>query len=494
MALRAAPSLHHRRTSLYLVLHEAGWTALATSATWVWTRWPGTTGIASVGDLAENWRGSPPTTTEAFAVGLAAACLPACPGTGRASLAQRTLRGLACAAAMQLIWHLPAWPLARWHASPWSGMACVTGVLMISLLLLRSPGLREMLRLRPAFKALAEQLSGWKVHRSLGWPTHSRALRSPRGQHLSLHVARGHEVKRGGISRAHWQGATEGNLSQRLWDGPQLLWIWLPRQRQERYPATRWSAGDGMTLPGSAAVAARQLEDMDCGPRVPSDASGSRAHRDRRTPKRSADDLMQVAGSQLARALGKRVRVRALNLSAGSCRLAAWPHPELPGEGHPDLARLQQATEKSCSEHAIKVIWLPLIDRPRLDQHLLEGGALARLHPEVALYTGQASGLKRVLGDEQAARELTLEGLGIRAAAAQHNSAKAPPAPMRVKTAHEILEIHEGASPEEIKAAWRSAAKRYHPDRVASLGEEFRLMAEEKMKAINKAYLELDQA
>ncbi len=46
-----------------------------------------------------------------------------------------------------------------------------------------------------------------------------------------------------------------------------------------------------------------------------------------------------------------------------------------------------------------------------------------------------------------------------------------------------------GASIAEIKSTYRKLVKKYHPDKVAHLGEEFRKKAEEKMKRINQAYI-----
>jgi DnaJ like chaperone protein len=53
---------------------------------------------------------------------------------------------------------------------------------------------------------------------------------------------------------------------------------------------------------------------------------------------------------------------------------------------------------------------------------------------------------------------------------------------------YRVLGLEPGASPEEIKKAYRNLSRKYHPDMVASLGEEFRRDAEEKMKEINEAY------
>jgi len=55
---------------------------------------------------------------------------------------------------------------------------------------------------------------------------------------------------------------------------------------------------------------------------------------------------------------------------------------------------------------------------------------------------------------------------------------------------YKILEVEEDASLQEIKKAYRKKILEYHPDRVASLGKEFQILAEEKAKKINNAYNE----
>ena len=61
------------------------------------------------------------------------------------------------------------------------------------------------------------------------------------------------------------------------------------------------------------------------------------------------------------------------------------------------------------------------------------------------------------------------------------------------ETYYRILGLQPGASPEEIKKAYRSLSMQYHPDKAAHLGDEFRADAEEKMKEINMAYQHLRQ-
>lgn len=56
------------------------------------------------------------------------------------------------------------------------------------------------------------------------------------------------------------------------------------------------------------------------------------------------------------------------------------------------------------------------------------------------------------------------------------------------KDPYEILGLERGASHEEIQAAYRQASQRYHPDKVAHLGEEFQELAKQKFVDIQTAY------
>lgn len=54
--------------------------------------------------------------------------------------------------------------------------------------------------------------------------------------------------------------------------------------------------------------------------------------------------------------------------------------------------------------------------------------------------------------------------------------------------AYQALEIESTATDEEIKKAYRRMAMKYHPDKVASAGEDIKQHATEKFRAINQAY------
>ena len=59
------------------------------------------------------------------------------------------------------------------------------------------------------------------------------------------------------------------------------------------------------------------------------------------------------------------------------------------------------------------------------------------------------------------------------------------------KSPYDVLQVTRDTSPEEIKAAYKALAGKYHPDKVTHLGEEFQSLAEERFKEIQKAYQEL---
>lgn len=57
--------------------------------------------------------------------------------------------------------------------------------------------------------------------------------------------------------------------------------------------------------------------------------------------------------------------------------------------------------------------------------------------------------------------------------------------------AYKVLEISPASTDEEVRKAYRRMAMKYHPDRVAHLGEDVASSAGEKFKAVNKAWEEI---
>ncbi|HNQ83471.1 MAG TPA: TerB family tellurite resistance protein [Bacteroidales bacterium] len=60
-----------------------------------------------------------------------------------------------------------------------------------------------------------------------------------------------------------------------------------------------------------------------------------------------------------------------------------------------------------------------------------------------------------------------------------------------IDSAYKILEVNPDATDEEVKAAYRKMAVKYHPDKVEHLGPEIRKSAEEKFQQLQAAYDEI---
>jgi DnaJ like chaperone protein len=70
----------------------------------------------------------------------------------------------------------------------------------------------------------------------------------------------------------------------------------------------------------------------------------------------------------------------------------------------------------------------------------------------------------------------------------KHSSSHMRPSNYSLKTAYTILEIDINATDSEVKKAYRSLVKKYHPDKLQHLGEVHVKAAEEKFKTIQEAY------
>jgi hypothetical protein len=77
----------------------------------------------------------------------------------------------------------------------------------------------------------------------------------------------------------------------------------------------------------------------------------------------------------------------------------------------------------------------------------------------------------------------------------KQNTTEEPPkkAQPKISNAEEIFEIPAGQilNQMELKKRYFELLKQNHPDKVASLGNDFKVLAEKKTKAINSAYEEL---
>ena len=56
------------------------------------------------------------------------------------------------------------------------------------------------------------------------------------------------------------------------------------------------------------------------------------------------------------------------------------------------------------------------------------------------------------------------------------------------KDPYTVLGVDKNASQEDIKKAYRQLVNKYHPDKVAHLGDEFQKLADKRFKEIQQAY------
>ncbi|MFA5816368.1 MAG: TerB family tellurite resistance protein [Bacteroidales bacterium] len=63
-----------------------------------------------------------------------------------------------------------------------------------------------------------------------------------------------------------------------------------------------------------------------------------------------------------------------------------------------------------------------------------------------------------------------------------------------LESAYAALEISPDATDEEIKKAYRKMAVKYHPDKVAYLGDDLKAQANEKFQQLNAAYEKIKKA
>ena len=57
-----------------------------------------------------------------------------------------------------------------------------------------------------------------------------------------------------------------------------------------------------------------------------------------------------------------------------------------------------------------------------------------------------------------------------------------------LESAYNVLGVSSSSSDQEIKKAYRKMANKYHPDKIAQLGDDFKDIAQEKFKSVSEAY------
>ncbi|MBC7794893.1 MAG: J domain-containing protein [Clostridia bacterium] len=76
----------------------------------------------------------------------------------------------------------------------------------------------------------------------------------------------------------------------------------------------------------------------------------------------------------------------------------------------------------------------------------------------------------------------------------RNNAAPSPPRSVVEPSPYDILGVSSTTPSAEIRVAYQNLVRQYHPDRVASMPEEFREVAERRTKEINAAYTQLKRS
>jgi uncharacterized membrane protein YkvA (DUF1232 family) len=83
------------------------------------------------------------------------------------------------------------------------------------------------------------------------------------------------------------------------------------------------------------------------------------------------------------------------------------------------------------------------------------------------------------------------KGEGARGAYQENQQRDRTGADFSKRDPYNVLGVPRGASQDEIRRAYRKLVVKYHPDKVEHLGDEFKVLAENKFKQIQEAYQEL---
>ncbi|MEF2279908.1 J domain-containing protein [Deinococcus sp. YIM 134068] len=326
---------------------------------------------------------------------------------------------------------------------------------------------------------------GWKAYlpRNMWAHDDARVLVSPEGQTFLVGVTFGRAVQQYGKPFVNWQGVTQEtvrDLAAQDWgvagDAQKVLWVVRPRRAQGDYPPT---AEHGVTtVIATAAGLATQLkswaqmrQNLSSSPSPASPPSPAPM-----SPSEFGREVETQAADAVQKALPPDWKLqRNVLLAVG---------------GDADLLLISPAGTRFAVDIKSRLDYMKL-DTPRGER----AKSWQEIHDQVLRAARQLGAMPVVwqaLAQEELYKQVgevwcvrgAPDGLHMALAVIERQEASG-------RDPYEVLGVRPSASRDEVQAAYRALVKQYHPDRVGHLGEEFRLMAEQRMQEINAAYRKL---
>jgi DnaJ domain len=326
---------------------------------------------------------------------------------------------------------------------------------------------------------LHTRLPGWRAYLPIdpqAAPV-ARVLVSPAGETFFLGLVRGQTELKYGQEHVVWTGGSAQTLREfaerdlgAVQSGQHVLWVVQPTTATGEYPPSL--DGSVSTVIAPAAGLAGQLQDWSAMRARLTSPTNQAADLGRQTEAQATTDLQAVLTT------GWTMRQNVLLASGGDADLEVTAP-----SGVRYVVEVKSRTDTmdlNAPQGERAVSWQEIHDQVIQAAQQLQGVAVIwqpRTTDETLDWVGDVWCQR---GDASALLE-TLQDI-------EDLDARERDAEAHQDSPHEVLGLRPEASQEEIRVAYKRLVKQYHPDRLASLGEEFRVMAEQKMKLINAAY------
>lgn len=206
------------------------------------------------------------------------------------------------------------------------------------------------------------------------------------------------------------------------------------------------------------------------------------------------------------RALNAAIAQKMVGATAGAPDVPKYPFHYVPWPGLAARTKLKAQLLHDLGRHSeVEAVLGAFVESPpmryvRADLRRLRGSRAEALvdYRAVAAWNPDYKQVQQWIADltpaapppkaEAAAPRKTGTGAAPAAKPAPPPPVNPPARPSLGTNPWEVLGVAQGATLEQIHAAYLALSRQYHPDRVASLGDKPRAVAEEEMREINRAW------